>query len=161
MNRNAEMHIADTILNRINIKNRSVILMDLSLDFNSMDFYSPRSYIGGLTAVMILSIAAAIALAVFFLPKSRKDTYSGIWKKLYEFLHFSKYYIPGLMRFVYLFIFCYAVISGIYSMFAINFFVGLGIMIGTPLIARLATEGLLILYSIREELIKIREKLDP
>ncbi len=135
--------------------------MDLSLDFSRMDFYASQSYIGGLTAVMILSIAAAIVLAVFFLPKSRKDSYSGIWKELYEFLHYSKYFIPGLMRFIYLLIFCYAVISGIYSMFAINFFVGLSIMIVTPLIARLATEGLLILYSIREELIKIREKLDP
>ena len=115
---------------------------------------------GGSVAVFILSIISAVVLAAVFLPKSKKDSYAGFLKKLYDFLHFTKFWLPSLIRFVYLFIFCYAIIGGLYTMFAINFFAGLGIMIVTPVAARLVIEGFFLLYSIRDELVRIRQNLE-
>lgn len=115
---------------------------------------------GGMAVIFVLSIIAAIIVAAVFLPKSKEGSYTGTLKTLYDFLHFKKFWLPSLIRFIYLFIICYAVIGGLYTMFAINFFAGLGIMIGTPLIARLVIEGLFILYSIRDELVRIRKNLE-
>ncbi len=114
----------------------------------------------GMAVVFVLSIIAAVLLAAVFLPKSKKDTYTGFLKDLYEFLHFTKFWLPSLGKFIYLFIFCNAIIGGLYTMFAVNFFAGLGIMIGTPLVARLVIEGLLVLFSIRDELTRIRQNLE-
>ncbi len=116
--------------------------------------------VGGMAVVFVLSIIAAVVIAAVFLPKSKQDAYSGFLKELYDFLHFKKFWLPSLVRFIYLFIFCNAIIGGLYTMFAVNFFLGLGIMIGTPLVARLIIEGLFILYSIRDELVRIRQHLE-
>ncbi len=116
--------------------------------------------VGGMAVVFVLSIIAAVVMAAVFLPKSKQDSYTGFLKELYDFLHFKKFWLPSLIRFIYLFIFCYAIIGGLYMMFAVNFFAGLGIMIGTPLVSRLIIEGLFILYSIRDELVRIRQHLE-
>ncbi len=130
----------------------------MMIDFNYMNpMYNAA---GGMAVVFILSIIAAVIVAAVFLPKSKEGTYTGTLKALYDFLHFKKFWLPNLIRFIYLFILCYAIIGGLYTMFAINFFAGLGIMIGTPLAARLVIEGLFILYSIRDELVRIRQHLE-
>lgn len=115
---------------------------------------------GSMAVVFFLSIIAAVVVAAVFLPKSKEGSYTGTLKALYDFLHFKKFWLPTLIRFIYLFILCYAIIGGLYIMFAINFFAGLGIIIGTPLVARLVIEGLCILYSIRDELVRIRQRLE-
>ena len=99
-------------------------------------------------------------MAAIFLPKSRKGNYSGFLQGLYEFLHFEKYWIPSIVRFLYLFVVCYALINGLYLMFGVNFFLGLATMVLTPVVARLVIEGLLVLYSMRENLAKIRELME-
>ena len=125
----------------------------------SYNFPAP-SMGGGMIAVFILSIIAAVIMAAVFLPKSKKDAYSGFLKHLYDFLHFTKFWLPALIRFIYLFIFCYAIIGGLYTMFSVNFFQGLIMMIITPVVARLVIEGFFLLYSIRDELVRIRETLE-
>ena len=128
----------------------------MGLNYN----YPMFNMAGGMAVVVFLSIIAAVVIALTFLPKSKKDSYTGILKELYDFLHFTKFWLPTLIRFIYLFILCYAIIGGLYTMFAINFFAGLGIVVGTPLVARLVIEGLFVLYSIRDELIRIRQNLE-
>ena len=135
--------------------------MNTVLDMSGMDYYVPQANVGGgIVTVIILSIIASVVLAVVFLPKSKRDRYSGFLKDIYEFLHFSKYWIPTVVRFVYLFIVCYAVIGGLYTMFSVSFWMGLVTMVVTPVLSRLAIEGLLVLYSIREELVRIRQNLE-
>ncbi len=135
--------------------------MDAVWDMNGMGYYVPQTNAGGgLITAIILSIIAASVLAAVFLPKSKQERYSGFAKEMYEFLHFSKYWIPSVVRFVYLFIVCYAVIGGLYTMFAVSFWQGLVTMVVTPVVSRLVIEGLLVLYSIREELVRIRENLE-
>lgn len=131
------------------------------MNLNSMDYYLPQTNVGGgMVTVIILSIIAAVILAIVFLPKSKRGKYTGFLSDLYEFLHFTKYWIPSIVRFLYLFILCYAVIGGLYTMFAISFWLGLMTMIVPPVISRLVIEGLLVLYSIREELVRIRQSLE-
>ena len=131
------------------------------LDMNSMGYFIPQTNAGGgIVAVIVLSIIAAVILAIVFLPKSKRGKYSGLLNDVYEFLHFTKYWIPSIVRFIYLFIICYAVIGGLYTMFAISFWLGLMTMIVPPVISRLVIEGLLVLYSIREELVRIRQNLE-
>ena len=113
-----------------------------------------------MVAVIILAIIAAVVMAAVFLPKSKKDAYTGFLKQLYDFLHFTKFWLPAIVRFIYLFIFCYAIIGGLYTMFSVNFFQGLIMMIITPVVARLVIEGFFLLYSIRDELVRIRENLE-
>ncbi len=115
---------------------------------------------GGMVAVFILSIIAAVIMAAVFLPKAKKDAYTGFLKQLYDFLHFTKFWLPAMIRFIYLFIFCYAIIGGLYTMFSVNFFQGLIMMVITPVAARLVIEGFFLLYSIRDELVRIRETLE-
>lgn len=122
--------------------------------------YSVGKTAGGMVTAIILSIIAAVVMAAVFLPKSKKDSYTGFLKGLYDFLHFSKFWLPAMIRFIYLFVFCYAIIGGLYTMFAVNFFAGLGLMIITPVVARLVIEGLYLLYSIRDELVRIRQNLE-
>ena len=135
--------------------------MNEVLDLSSMGYFTPQVNVGGgMVTVTILSIIAAVILAVVFLPKAKRGSYTGILKDVYEFFHFSKYWIPSIARFLYLFVVCYAIIGGLYTMFAISFWLGLITLIVPPVVSRLVIEGLLVLYSIREELVRIRQSLE-
>lgn len=115
---------------------------------------------GSLLTVLVLSIIAAVILAAVFLPKSKAGTYTGFTKSLYEFLNFTKFWLPALIKFIYLLVVCYAVIGGLYMMFTVDFFQGLLLMVLLPVLMRLLIEGVYILYSIRDELTRIRERLE-
>ncbi|MPN35495.1 hypothetical protein SDC9_182993 [bioreactor metagenome] len=110
-----------------------------------------------MAVVFVLALIAAVILAAVFLPKAKKGSYTGFAKGLYEFLRFEKFWLPSLIRFIYLLVFCYAVIGGLYMMFAVNFLAGISLLVLTPLVFRLIVEGLFVLYSIREELVRMRE----
>lgn len=101
---------------------------------------------------LILAIVGAVCLLAFFLPKSKKDSYSGFTAKLYDFLNFNTYWLPFIVKATYIFLTIMTVLSGLYMMFTYSFVAGLLTAVLSPIFLRLLYEVFFLLYSIRENL---------
>ena len=122
---------------------------------------SMASGFGALTILLlILSLAGAIVTMALFLPKKKRDSYQGFAAQLYNFLNFNTYWLPTIVKATYLFFTIYCILNGLYTMFALNFFLGLLIMVLLPILLRLGYEMMFLFYSMRDQLRRSNELLE-
>lgn len=119
---------------------------------------------GALTGVLsagiwavLLAVAATVAICLLFMKKSKAATYQGFARKLYEFLDFRQFWLGKILKVLYIFTSVYMIISGVFTMFQSSFLIGLLSMLLGPVVARIAYEMLLLLFSLYKEVKQIND----
>jgi uncharacterized membrane protein len=106
--------------------------------------------------IFILAVVAAALIAYFFLNAARRDTYKGFGSRVSGLFNFTKYLVPMILKFLYAFATAFAVLNGLYILFSGNFF-GLVYLIVGPIVVRIGFELTMLMYSIHEELVRVRK----
>jgi len=106
----------------------------------------------------IVSFVAAIIGAIYFFNAAREAKATGFKKKMFSLVNFRVYFSSGILRFLWMFATLFLIILGVGYMFE-EFWVGLMIAVGFPILIRLVYEMLYLFFSMRDELVKINLNL--
>ncbi len=134
-------------------------------DYYSDIFGGGYGYYGGLGniasaagPILIVSAVLALLLAIFFLPKRNQGKFSPVLNKLYNFMNFNVYWLTYIIKFLYAALSIYLFIMGIYTMFAVNFWAGI-MLILSIFVVRVIFESLYAMFSIRNNVEDINRKM--
>ncbi len=119
-------------------------------------YYSGFSIGSSSIVIFILALIAAALIAYFFLSVARRDTYKGFTAKVSGLFNFTKYLVPMILKFLYAFATAYAVLNGLYVLFSGSLF-GLIYLVAGPIVVRIGFELTMLMYSIHEELVRVRK----
>ena len=123
--------------------------------------YAYKTSVGGYytfkLVAFIIAIAATIIIYTVFMDKRNKDSYSNPLKKLFDFLHFNKFFMEPILKITYIFSSLYLTISA-FGYIGTSFFFFLLLLILGNIVLRMAFEGLMIIYKIYLNLNEINKK---
>jgi hypothetical protein len=106
--------------------------------------------------IFFLAVIAAALVTYFFLNKNRKGNFKGFAGKVSDLFNFTEYLVPLILKVLYAFATAYTILNGLYVLLSGSIY-GLVSMIIGPIIVRIGFELIMLLYSIREELSRIRK----
>lgn len=112
----------------------------------------------GTSAIVIffLAVIAAALVTYFFLNKNHNGRYKGFAKQVSDLFNFTEYLVPLILKVLYAFSTAYAILNGLFVLLSGSIY-GLVSMIVGPVVVRIGFELIMLLYSIREELSRIRK----
>lgn len=123
--------------------------------------YAYKTSVGGFytfkLVTFIIAIAATIIIYTVFMDKRNKDTYSNPLKKLFDYLHFNKFFMEPILKITYIFSSLYLTISA-FGYIGTSFFFCLLILILGNIILRMTFEVLMVIYKIYLNLNEINKK---
>ena len=111
---------------------------------------------GSAIVVFFLAVIAAALVTYFFLNKNRKGNYKGFAGKVSDLFNFTEYLVPLILKVLYAFATAYALLNGLFVLFSGSIY-GILLMVIGPVAVRIGFELIMLLYSIREELSRIRK----
>lgn len=122
----------------------------------SMRLFGVMSMIG-----LIVGIIAAFALFFGFMTKKNEKRFQGIFMRAYDFLHFKKFIIEGILKFFYVLCACICTFIGVFQILSlVGFLPGVLTMIFGNLIIRIIYELLLIVVLVCKNISGINQKMD-
>lgn len=130
-----------------------------------MGYYTRSAGASGVGVVLgiILAAAATVLACIFLLPEKRRE---GMKNKFMEFLHdfvnFKVLFIDKLMKVLYIFTTCAAVLVGFFMLILGGrylWYVGLMLMVFGPIVIRLVYEGMMLLIIGVNNIVEINNKL--
>lgn len=116
------------------------------------------------TIAFVLSILAAVAVAFFLAPDSKRESFKGnkVLETVNDILNFRTLLIDKILKFLYIFVTCYLIVSGFFMLFVKGGFVtGLITMIIGPIVARIVFELLMLAIVLVRNVIQINKKMGP
>ncbi len=119
-------------------------------------YYSDFGIGSSSIVIFILAVIAAALIAFFFLSAARRDTYKGFGSQVSGLFNFTKYLVPMILKFLYAFATAYAIFNGLYILFSGSIF-GLIYLLAGPIVVRIGFELTMLMYSIHEELVRVRK----
>ena len=113
--------------------------------------YAYKTSVGGFytfkLVAFIIAIAATIIIYTVFMDKRNKDTYSNPLKKLFDYLHFNKFFMEPILK-----ITAFGYIGTSFLLFFLLLILG-------NVILRMVFEGLMVIYKIYLNLNEINKKM--
>jgi hypothetical protein len=106
--------------------------------------------------IFLLAVIAAALIAYFFLRDNRKDTYKGFMGHVSGLFNFTKYLVPLILKVLYAFATVYVILNGLFMVLN-GSLPGLILLIVGPILVRIGFELTMLLYSIHEELVRVRK----
>jgi len=121
--------------------------------------YSTVNYdyiLSNILTLVIIALAATIIIYFVFMDK--EESYTGIIKKIYDYLHFNTFLIDNILKFLYIFL---SILLTILSLIYIRDTVlgGLSLLIFGNIILRIIFESIMVLYKIYINLRDINKKM--
>ena len=106
--------------------------------------------------IFLLAVIAAALIAWFFLSNNRRDSYKGFMGQVSGLFNFTRYLVPLILKVLYAFATVYVILNGLYMLLS-GSLPGLILLIVGPIVVRIGFELTMLLYSIHEELVRVRK----
>jgi hypothetical protein len=106
--------------------------------------------------IFFLAVIAAALVTYFFLGKKRVGSYKGFAGKVSDLFNFKEYLIPMILKVLYAFATAYVVLNSLLILLRGDLW-GLVALVVSPIVVRIGFELTMLLYSIREDLSRIRK----
>ena len=124
--------------------------------------YAYKTSVGGFytfkLVTFIIAIAATIIIYTVFMDKRNKDTYSNPLKKLFDYLHFNKFFMEPILKITYIFCSLYITITA-FGYIGTSFLLFFLLLILGNILLRMVFEGLMVIYKIDLTLNEINKKM--
>ena len=139
--------------------------------YNYYDYYaSPFSRaLNGtflVIAAAVIALIAGIVLFFTFMNPKHEGRHHGVWRKLYNFLNFNRFYSENLLRFLYVITFCILTLAGLAQMIVglvsgyLNlFWIGAALLIPCNLAARILYELLMMFIILCRKTVSMDRRL--
>ncbi len=120
---------------------------------------------GLIIAAIILSIAAAIAIAILIAPENKRGQLQGFAGWLNDLFNFRTLFLEKIFKFLYILNTCFCIIGGVFVMFSAvdaggeMALIGLGMIVVGPIIIRILYESLMMFILLVKNTIQINNKL--
>lgn len=124
--------------------------------------YSLTSSVSKMSTVILISLIISLAVAIIiycvFMPKDNEKNVNGKLKKIYDFLHFKKFYIEEFLKITYIFLAIFLTIMAFTTLttsFGVFFFL---IVFGNILL-RISYEFVMMIYRMYQNTQDINRKM--
>lgn len=110
---------------------------------------------------IVLAVVATVAICILVMPKSKREQLTGFLAKLHDIVNFKSLIIEKILKVLYVFFSCAAILVGFFEIFAgVPFLLCLAIIVLGPIVIRLIYEGLMLFIICVQNVIEINKKLD-
>ena len=123
-----------------------------------MNYYSMLNIVPAAAIIFFIALIVSIVLFFVFLPESKKDSYKGFTKYLYNFFNFHNFWMSTIIKIAFMVFTITFLLLGIYMLF-VDFLSGIAIIISVVFI-RLLFELSYILYAMRDQLSTLNNSVD-
>lgn len=106
----------------------------------------------------IIALAAAIVVYFVFMKEDNEKKLEGFAKKLYEFLHFKKFFIVDFVKIAYMFASIFITLVALYTITSSVIGCLLILVVGN-VVTRISFEAFMVMYSIYENTKEINKKM--
>ena len=107
---------------------------------------------------LVIALCAAIVVYFVFMRKDNEKNLKGFTKNLYDFLHFKKFFIVDFVKIAYMFVAIYITLVS-FGLISTSFIAFLLVLLFGNIIARIAFEAFMVMYSIFENTNEINKKM--
>lgn len=107
---------------------------------------------------IILAVAATVLAFIFIIPEKKYATLPKFFRIVADIFNFKNLMIETILRALYIFFTCYAIISGFFTLFS-SFLGGLIVMVLAPIGIRFVFELLMMAILAVKNIISINQKL--
>ena len=108
--------------------------------------------------IVLFSLIAGVLIYFLFMGKRNENKFTGFLGWMYDFLHFKKLAVEGILKILYITSALYITIMS-FSMISVNFLGFLGFLVGGNVLVRIGYELMLVLLIVCKNTSEINKKM--